>query len=1859
MTVKQLIILTSIITIGWLFDGSLAQLGSLLATKSPWGIYTATSLSGGILYEMRGNGRDAAATSVLSSSGSGYGASVSIPYIYGSTTSTIVWPSGSIPTSFTICSLTRYTGGTRGRILSSPNGNWLHGHWAGNRGNAFYEGWKTVLTNVNDLDNWLVFCGKNSESTPNNILLDGSGIGTTSGGTGGKILSINNNGWGELSDWAFSYLFIWDQILTDSEMQIVSTSLTQYLSNGQLLTLQPSQIPTRFPTSRPSTQPSRQPSSQPSQQPSQPTSQPTKQPSLQPSKQPSQQPSQQPYAIPTSQPSFRPNTHPTSQPSIQPSSQPTIQPVGHPSAQPTSQPTVRPSSQPSLAPSSQPSLQPFEAPTSQPSQQPSLQPTSQPLTYPSSQPSIQPSDQPSRQPTTIPSSRPTGQPSHQPSTEPSSQPSYQPTASPTTQPTMQPSSEPSSQPTSRPTMQPTGSPTGMPSSQPSSQPFTRPTTQPTTIPSSQPSSLPSQYPTVQPTVSPSSQPSSQPTMEPTGSPSSQPSRQPTSQPSISPLGQPSYQPTSVPSRRPSVSPSTSPSVQPTIKPTSQPSLTPFGLPSCQPSSSPTVFPTNQPTTRPSAQPTSCPSQQPSCQPTCFPSGVPTGCPTAQPTTSPSSWPSMQPSHQPSSQPTVSPSLQPSASPTTFLASMDSFSAKWSETGSSLLLAAIANNTSSTNGLFTVTAELTQSISQSLLPFLYASLNSTNMSAGFMHSVTFSANGVSITVSLISAQNLNSSSSDMVPGSSISLSSLSASNPDALGFLVSVVEISSSVFENISISGLGSTAGLSPSQLSSGIITLALSAVLKSGAVSEVAVPSFDTALSLSNKAMSTVNSSNIVLRHNCTQGIQETVSLFCTESRIMMNMTCTGAVSASLSRQCPVPKHVCNVLNLVDNSVASSDFCRAVEVGTKVICKCGLDQLPSNTNVSQSLLALQGRISVAAFSSFAAGEFDSSVSAVVMPLSGNVAQQSMLLFVTFVLLWGLGVTQIGIYYVNLPSIVPHWFRDRYLRQKMSAKNVQRKMDLVDNASLRRTSQVEVSSLHRYLITICPGMVVSEAWWDTLKSYLLTKHIYFRVFRHYFQSHAIVDTVVPPIAVSDDINGSNTRIVGDAMHSPTTINNMADKNYRHHQLQQEEKERRKMTMEIIMALTSLTVSCFVLSLLYDFQYPAEDGYCQKQTTEATCLYRKSLIDPWHNRCTWSPPQNDEVIAAIVQESKFGAVLQETVLRSSTSGTNDASSTDQVYCHLNADNNSLVALMFSFIITSVFVGFTDVMLEHCFTVLNAQIVPWRVSLSDYHNSRQEEDLSPIHLPETVLSQRHVWYSTFQTRMYSLRNNTHLNNHTIKSEQEQHMRDPSHSHTISQAESVTVLPIRRRADVSLLSRTNNHLLHDNGNANLPTAVSKLAQSPMLLHVSQRAISGAEYGVGLLHMLLAEMIHYASHSHAKYTIFLRAMEDFFEPVYYTYAIHQYTYFMLLLCVNCGAFYFIITKTVARGYAWQWSFFQALMLEWIAEIFFIELMEIVVLDIWLPGSVYAEAKVAAMMVLQTATMVSLVEHDLCATDMQTITQKAVEREDDKEALTAGFTSLSLRLAEKRPDLLESKVVKLCRPLLFHAHTALQQATHVSRSTWCLNTHRDRSAKKRDAWSLLWFIAWCSPSTLRTITNIIGTLCVAVSVFVYISLHTLPAVYSWTAMVFVLGVVSMSCVALYVSVTKTRHRLKTEILPVMPSDADACVVSTSGVGDIDIDSNVSIESDVLASPNVGSPPRSPPRSFVLESKIDDNKERPVATPGHSAISNNGSNSMMTFSFSFSDNSFDFSSLALSSQEVSEEASSSLGTSTSIASDGNR
>jgi len=203
----------------------------------PWGAYIAgyglntTTL----LYDITGNGRHATigGSGLNTTDGSGNGTNASIPYITGTIATNITWPTGSIPSTFTLCSITRYNGGNKQRILQGLNTDFAHGHYITSTKCAYYNALKTS-ENKDSSMNWIVMCGTNgsTNTTPNNILANDVGVGTANGGSGNGQLTINNSSVGQFSGFAFNMVLIFDYALTNDELLSISSSMTSYLTTG-------------------------------------------------------------------------------------------------------------------------------------------------------------------------------------------------------------------------------------------------------------------------------------------------------------------------------------------------------------------------------------------------------------------------------------------------------------------------------------------------------------------------------------------------------------------------------------------------------------------------------------------------------------------------------------------------------------------------------------------------------------------------------------------------------------------------------------------------------------------------------------------------------------------------------------------------------------------------------------------------------------------------------------------------------------------------------------------------------------------------------------------------------------------------------------------------------------------------------------------------------------------------------------------------------------------------------------------------------------------------------------------------------------------------------------------------------------------------------------------------------------------------------------------------------------------------------------------------------------------------------------------------------------------------------------------
>ena len=185
-----------------------------------------------------GAGRHGVLASGVVSSGSapGNGANIDVPFVGGGTSAKIHWPAGSIASDFTICSITRYSGASKKRILQGSGANWLHGHHNADVGVAYYNGWNlngNANANVapNAITDWLVMCGSNGLGSPVRLNVNGVSHAVGGGTTGDIQLMINDGNVGsQASDWQLSKLYVWDSHLPDETFAQVASELNGYLA---------------------------------------------------------------------------------------------------------------------------------------------------------------------------------------------------------------------------------------------------------------------------------------------------------------------------------------------------------------------------------------------------------------------------------------------------------------------------------------------------------------------------------------------------------------------------------------------------------------------------------------------------------------------------------------------------------------------------------------------------------------------------------------------------------------------------------------------------------------------------------------------------------------------------------------------------------------------------------------------------------------------------------------------------------------------------------------------------------------------------------------------------------------------------------------------------------------------------------------------------------------------------------------------------------------------------------------------------------------------------------------------------------------------------------------------------------------------------------------------------------------------------------------------------------------------------------------------------------------------------------------------------------------------------------------------
>jgi hypothetical protein len=207
--------------------------------------YTYSSWNGSASrwFDIVGGDNNAAGWNIFQECATGAnGAAGKICELRGTTRGELYFGDSALPPVFTMCSVTRYAGYFKGRILAGP-GNFAHGHYGGYVGVAEYgytlmSDWRNKSLAF-DTD-WLIFCGQNA--APWRFFANGQSVGIVDSEPPMRTesrLGVNHceywNGWYcdyLNTDFGIMEIAIWNRTLSQDEILTMHMFYSDMLAHG-------------------------------------------------------------------------------------------------------------------------------------------------------------------------------------------------------------------------------------------------------------------------------------------------------------------------------------------------------------------------------------------------------------------------------------------------------------------------------------------------------------------------------------------------------------------------------------------------------------------------------------------------------------------------------------------------------------------------------------------------------------------------------------------------------------------------------------------------------------------------------------------------------------------------------------------------------------------------------------------------------------------------------------------------------------------------------------------------------------------------------------------------------------------------------------------------------------------------------------------------------------------------------------------------------------------------------------------------------------------------------------------------------------------------------------------------------------------------------------------------------------------------------------------------------------------------------------------------------------------------------------------------------------------------------------------
>lgn len=322
----------------------------------------------------------------------------------------------------------------------------------------------------------------------------------------------------------------------------------------------------------------------------------------------------------------------------------------------------------------------------------------------------------------------------------------------------------------------------------------------------------------------------------------------------------------------------------------------------------------------------------------------------------------------------------------------------------------------------------------------------------------------------------------------------------------------------------------------------------------------------------------------CRAGKRRWKNYTCIDSGYVDYYQCVG-VPGIYAGTCPVLQQTCSALDLTSRTLASTTSGQSCvtlnETATFMTCRCTLGANP--------LQAGTGVVAAGVVLNFVGSDFSNTFKAAGALNSSDAASQASTMIILFSMLWGSAVL------LMLYFGVRHMWQDdknkdgedAALRSKFSFKTI---------ASRRKRLQIQNTADGN-----SDAGGIQKAADMSLSCVQLLEYI---------------DSIFPPVFAKRAV-----------------LKLLARELYHHHEfinLFFKLSERSDPVLDVFKMISMQSYLLFLLALLYDLNYPDDDGSCALHTSEQDCLGRKSLLDPSQTYCQWSSTTSATPIGGVTVE-----------------------------------------------------------------------------------------------------------------------------------------------------------------------------------------------------------------------------------------------------------------------------------------------------------------------------------------------------------------------------------------------------------------------------------------------------------------------------------------------------------------------------------------------------------------------------------------------------------------------------------------------------